>query len=144
VCKRRSLGIQAFLDLSGFSLTITIGKRSLRNVHHKWLVFDHRGAQLETNITVRNGKLSDEIQETINQKVSKLPRFFDRTTAIQVVADMRHSDTPKVEIIVSAEESNDFVASDTGTNVLSAVESAIQKMEIQLKKHKEKIKGHRG
>ena len=87
--------------------------------------------------------MSDDIQETIHQKVSKLPRFFDRTTAIQVVADMRHAD-PNVEIIVSAEESNDFVASDSGSNVLSALDGAIQKVETQLKKHKEKIKGHRG
>ncbi len=97
---------------------------------------------METRITIRNGSLSDEIQNTITQKVSKLPRFFDRTTGIQVVADMQHED-PKVEIIVSAEETNDFVASDTGSNVLSALESAIQKIEVQLKKHKEKIKGHR-
>ena len=99
---------------------------------------------METRITVKNGKISDEIQNTIKQKVSKLPKFFDRTTGIQVVADMRHTDKPEVELIISAEESNDFVASDAASNVLSAVESAIQKIEVQLKKHNEKIKGHRG
>ena len=104
----------------------------------------HAGKTLETRINVRNGSISDEIQKTMKQKVAKLPKFFDRTTGIQVVADLRHTDNPKVEIIVSAEESNDFVASDTGSNVLTALESAIQKIEVQLKKHKEKIKGHRG
>ena len=99
---------------------------------------------METKITVRNGNITDEVQETINQKVSKLPRFYDRTSAIQVVADMRHTENPNVEIIVSAEEANDFVASDTGSNVLTALEGAISKIEVQLKKHKEKIKGHRG
>jgi putative sigma-54 modulation protein len=108
------------------------------------LVFDMLGATLETRITVRNGSLSDDIQSTIHQKVSKLPRFFDRTTAISVVADMRYEANPNVEIIVSAEESNDFVASDTGSNVLTALENAIQKIEVQLRKRKEKIKGHRG
>ena len=98
---------------------------------------------METNITVRNGSLTDEVQNTIKQKVSKLPKFFDRTTGIQVVAEMRHVENPKVEIIVSAEESQDFVASDTGSNVLTAVEGAIQKIEVQMKKHKEKLKGHR-
>ena len=99
---------------------------------------------METKITVRNGNLSDEIQETIKNKASKLPRFFDRTTGIQVVADLQHSDQPQIEIIVSAEESNDFVASDSGSNVLSVLESVIKKIEVQLRKHKEKIKGHRG
>jgi putative sigma-54 modulation protein len=99
---------------------------------------------LETKIKVRNGSLSDEIQQTIRQKASKLTRFFDRTTQIQVVADLQHTDHPEIEIIVSAEESNHFVASDSGSNVLTALDSAIKKIEVQLRKHKEKIKGHRG
>ena len=98
---------------------------------------------METKLTVKNGNLSEEIQSTIKQKASKLPKFFDRTTGIQVVADLQHSENPEVEIIVSAEESQDFFASDSGSNVLSAVEGAIHKLEAQLKKHKEKLKGHR-
>lgn len=100
------------------------------------------GTALETKITVKNGNLSDDIQSTIKQKVSKLPKFFDRTTGIQVLADLQHSE-PEVEIILSAEETQDFFASDSGGNILTAVESTIQKIESQLKKHKEKLKGHR-
>ena len=77
-------------------------------------------------------------------KVAKLPRFFDRTTGIQVLADLEHSGKPKVEIIVSAEETNDFFASDVGSNVIVALDSAIAKIEQQLKKHKEKLISHRG
>ena len=99
---------------------------------------------METNIIVRNGSLSEEIETTIQQKVSKLPKFFDRTTGIQVIADLQHPESTKVEIIVSAEEVSDFVASDTGANVLTALESTIHKIEVQLKKQKEKMKGHRG
>lgn len=79
----------------------------------------------------------------MKSKVAKLPRFFDRTTGIQVLADLEHTDNPKVEIIVSAEETNDFFASDTGTNVIVALDSTIAKIEQQLKKHKEKLIGHR-
>ncbi|MEM9412905.1 MAG: ribosome-associated translation inhibitor RaiA, partial [Planctomycetota bacterium] len=93
---------------------------------------------METNIIVRNGSLSEEIESTIRQKVSKLPKFYDRTTGIQVIAELQHPESTKVEIIVSAEQVSDFVASDTGSNVLTAVESAIQKIETQLKKQKEK------
>ena len=76
-------------------------------------------------------------------KVAKLPRFFDRTTGIQILVDLEHTDTPKVEIIVSAEETNDFFASDTGSNVIVALDSTISKIEQQLKKHKEKLIGNR-
>ena len=97
------------------------------------------GDIVEIKLTAKHGELSDEIQETMKAKVAKLPRFFDRTTGIQVLADLKHSE-PKVEIIVSAEEANDFFASDTGTNVIVALDSTIAKIEQQLKKHNEKIK----
>ncbi|MFT5300322.1 MAG: putative sigma-54 modulation protein [Mariniblastus sp.] len=101
------------------------------------------GDGVEIKVTARHGQLSDDIQETMKSKVAKLPRFFDRTTGIQVLADLEHSGTPKVEIIVSAEETNDFFASDTGSNVIVALDSAISKIEQQLKKHKEKLISHR-
>lgn len=76
-------------------------------------------------------------------KVAKLPRFFDRMTAIKVLADLNRAENSKVEIIVSAEEANDFFASDTGSNVLVALDGAVTKIEQQLKKHKEKLISHR-
>ena len=97
---------------------------------------------MEITVTVKNGQLPDSVQDAIRQKVAKLPRFFDRTTQIQVTADMRH-DEPKVEIIVSAEEVSDFFAADTGANVVTALDGAMDKIEIQLKKHKVKLKDHR-
>ena len=95
---------------------------------------------MEIKVTARHGELSDDIQETMRAKAAKLPKFFDRTTGIEVLADLKHSDNPKVEIIVSAEETSDFFASDTGTNVIVALDSTISKIEQQLKKHNEKLK----
>jgi putative sigma-54 modulation protein len=99
---------------------------------------------VEIKLTAKHGQLTDAIQETIRTKVAKLPKFFDRMTAIQVLADLNHSDKPKVEIIVSAEETNDFFASDTGSNVIVALDSTISKIEQQIKRHKEKLVSHRG
>ncbi len=80
----------------------------------------------------------------MRQKVSKLPRFFVRTTGIQVIADLRHAESPKVEVIVSAEETADFFASDTGTNVIAALDRVVNKIEQQMRKHKDKLTEHRG
>ena len=99
---------------------------------------------MEIRLNAKNGELSDAVQETMKAKVAKLPRFFDRTTGIQVLADLKNTDNPKVEIIVSAEETNDFFASDTGSNVIAALDRTISKIEQQLRKHKEKLTGHRG
>jgi putative sigma-54 modulation protein len=99
---------------------------------------------VEIKVVAKHGDLSPSIQETMRQKVSKLPRFFERTTGIQVVADMRHNSSPKVEVIVSAEETSDFFASDTGTNVIAALDRVINKIEQQMRKHKNKLTEHRG
>ena len=98
---------------------------------------------METTVIVKNGQLPESVQDILRHKASKLPRFFDRTTLVQVIVDMRHAQ-PKVEMIVSAEEANDFFATDSGANVVNAFDGALNKIEIQLKKHKEKLKGHRG
>lgn len=97
---------------------------------------------MEVKIIAKHGELADSIQETMKEKVSKLPRFFERTTGIEVIADMSHSE-PELEIIVSAEGTNDFFAKDSGTNVIVALDKTISKIEQQLKKHKEKLTEHR-
>ena len=76
-----------------------------------------RGKEMEVKVAVKNGELSDAIEDKIRQKMAKLPRYFDRITGIQVIADMKHAE-PKVEAIVSAENTNDFFASEKGVNVL--------------------------
>lgn len=78
----------------------------------------------------------------MSEKVSKLPRFFERTTGIQVVADMSH-DEPELEIIISAEGTKDFFAKDKGVNVVAAFDKTIAKVEQQMRKQKEKQTEHR-
>jgi putative sigma-54 modulation protein len=102
------------------------------------------GFAVEISVSTRHGELSSDVQETIKQKAIKLPRFFDRTTGIEVLVDLENTQNPKVEVKVSAEATNDFFAADTGPNVIAAVDSVIQKLEKQLRKHKEKITDHRG
>ena len=99
---------------------------------------------MEIRVSTRHGDIPETVQQTINQKVRKLPKFFDRVTSIEVLVDLENTQSPKVEVKISAEETSDFFAADTGTNVVSATESVVQKLERQLRKHKEKITGHRG
>lgn len=98
---------------------------------------------MNISVSARNGQLPESVQQTIRNKVERLPRFFDRTTHIDVVVELKTPDAPRVECKVSAEEANDFFAADTGNNVISALDNVLRKMEQQLKKHKEKLTDHR-
>jgi putative sigma-54 modulation protein len=98
---------------------------------------------VQVNISARHGHLSSATQERVSEKVEKLRRFFDRITAIQVTVDLEHRETPEVEVRVSAEHREDFVATDTA-ELFAALDSVTHKLEQQLRKHKEKIQdGHR-
>lgn len=99
---------------------------------------------MQVNVSARHGSLSTQDQETIREKSEKVRRLFDRINSIQVIVDMQRKEEPHVEINVSAEHSQDFVSSAKASTVVSALDSAIQKIEQQIRKHKEKLTGHKG
>ncbi|HEX5103735.1 MAG TPA: ribosome-associated translation inhibitor RaiA [Pirellulaceae bacterium] len=98
---------------------------------------------MQITISARHGHLSPNTQEKITEKVETVRKFLDRMTAIQVVVDLEHRDSPSVELRVSAEHHDEFVAIDRADTVLAAVDSVIDKMENQLRRFKERIKEHR-
>ena len=98
---------------------------------------------MEIKISARHGQLSAATQEKIREKVERLRRLYDRVTGIDVTTNLEHRDSPQVEVRVSAEHTDDFVATDSSSNVLAALDSVIHKIEKQLRKHKEKLTGHR-
>lgn len=99
---------------------------------------------MQVNVSSRHGSLSTHDQDVIREKSEKVRRIFDRINSIQVTVDFQHQDKPHVEINASAEHTEDFVASAEANTVISALDSAIQKIERQLRKHKEKLTGHKG
>lgn len=99
---------------------------------------------MQINISTRHGHLSQATQEKITEKVEKLTRFNDRLTVTEVIVDLEHKETPSVEFRVSVEKAEDFVATDENESLIAAVDSCLHKVEQQLRKHKEKLVGHRG
>lgn len=97
---------------------------------------------MQIAITNRHGHLSPGAQDHIRQKAEKLLTYFERVTAITVTTDVQH-DASVVEILVDAEHKHNFVATESAPNVLAAFDSALHKMEQQIKKYKEKIQDHR-
>ncbi len=98
---------------------------------------------MQVNVSARHGSLSTHDQEVIREKSEKVRRLFDRVNAIEVTVDFQRQEEPHVEINVSAEHTHDFVASSKAPTVIAALDGAIQKVEQQLRKHKEKLTGHK-
>jgi putative sigma-54 modulation protein len=98
---------------------------------------------VQINISARHGHLSTQTQALVTEKVEKVKKFHDRITSIVVTCDLEHKEAPSVEIRVTCEHAGEFVATDKAENLLAALDGAIHKTEQQLRKHKEKITGHR-
>lgn len=99
---------------------------------------------MQINISTRHGHVSAATQERISEKLDKLPRLFERLTAAQVTIDLEREENRKVEIRLSAEHTEDFVATVESGELLGLIDLAIRKLEKQLRKHKEKFITRRG
>ena len=97
---------------------------------------------MEIKISARHGSLSQTTQDKISTKVEKLTRFIERVKSIEVTANLENADVPEVDIQVSVEHKQPFVASERGEDLLTVVETVVQKLEQQLRKHKEKLQNH--
>lgn len=98
---------------------------------------------MQITVSARHGDLNSTSQEKVKEKVQKLPRIFDRLTAINVTADLENRDNLWVELRVSVEHHDDFVASDHGGELMATLDGVVHKMEQQLRKHKEKLTDHK-
>ena len=102
-----------------------------------WTDVEQKTVQL--NIAIRHGHISDETKSKVNQKLDKLGRFFERLTSVVLTVDLKDPHCPVVQLNVSAEHKHDFVAQADSDNLLTAVDTVVQKVEQQLRKYKERV-----
>jgi len=98
---------------------------------------------VQINVSARHGHLSQASQSKIASKVSRLKRYFDRLTALNVTVDLGNAALPEVEIIASAEHFHELVSREHSGQLWRSVDGAVQKLEQQLRKHKEKLRDHK-
>jgi len=96
-------------------------------------------ASVQLDIAIRHGHLSEDSQAMLKSKAEKLARFFERLTAIEIIVDLSDEQSPQVDIKASAEHKHDFVAHEKSDNLMKSFESAVQKIEQQLRKYKQRV-----
>lgn len=94
---------------------------------------------MQINVTTRHGHLNEATQEKFTSKAEKLLKLFDRLTSIEIVVDLKDTHKPRVDVNVSAEHKHDFVSHDQGDNLIAVFDSALHKMEQQLRRYKDKV-----
>lgn len=97
---------------------------------------------MQINVSTRHGQLGQEARGKIIDKVGKLTRLEDRTSSVNVTVDVEHEDDPAVEIHVNVDRAHEFVATARTGTLWSSLDAAIEKIEEQLRRHKDRRKDH--
>jgi putative sigma-54 modulation protein len=94
---------------------------------------------VQIKISTRHGYLSDATRSKITAKVARISRYFERLAAIELTVDLEIPDSPTVDLRVAAEHKHDFVATARAGDLWRSINGAVQKIEQQLRKYKEKV-----
>ncbi len=97
---------------------------------------------MNITITGRHVEIREDVREYVAEKAEKLPRFYDRIHEIEFVLD-NESEQYTAEMIVRTDRKHTLVASETGPDPIVLVDVITDKMERQLRRHKEKLRNHK-
>jgi putative sigma-54 modulation protein len=88
-------------------------------------------------VASRHMDVTPPLKEYAENKANKLTRYYDRIQGIEVVIDSA-KDQAKVEIIVSADHNDRFIAHHNVGDAYACVDACVDKLERQLSDHKKK------
>ena len=88
---------------------------------------------MNIKVNARHMNITQAIRDYVHDKASKLDRYFDRITNVEVVMDL-DGGVPTVEVVVSASHNSTFVGSFRGEDMYGCIDKAIHKVEEQLDK----------
>ena len=95
---------------------------------------------MQINLSGHHVEITTPLREYVNSKMERLERHFDQVTDIHVVLGvekLRHKAEATMHI-----SGGDIFADAVEENMYAAIDSLVDKLDRQLKKHKEKITDH--
>lgn len=97
------------------------------------------------NITVhaRHMNITEAIRQYTEEKASKLQRYFDRLTSVEVIMDL-DGGVPAVEVVAKATHNSTFIGRHRGEDMYGCIDSSMHKVEEQIRRHKDKVRNHKG
>ncbi|HOK94691.1 MAG TPA: ribosome-associated translation inhibitor RaiA [Anaerohalosphaeraceae bacterium] len=94
-------------------------------------------------VTGKHIEITDTIRAHIQEKVDKMPRYYDGISRIEVIIEGSEGGKQSVEVIAHAEHNNPLVAKEIGMDTYTCIDMAVHKLERQLRKIKEKQREHK-
>lgn len=108
----------------------------------RWFQRIREVSKVQIQVTGRHVKLSDDIRAYVEEKIGKLPKYYDRIHDVEVVFG-HESEQFTAGVIVRADRKHTFIASESGPDTFALIDVVVERLERQLRKHKEKNRNHK-
>ena len=101
-----------------------------------------------SNIKIKSHhvKITKALKDYAETKMEKLDRFFDQIHSVTVSLDFLSSSSQADRYVVSVivvTNTNMIKAKDISDDMYGSIDKVLDKLEIQLKRHKEKLRNHK-
>ncbi len=96
---------------------------------------------MQLNVTGHHIDITDSLQNYVEDKMERLERHFDNVTNAHVILSvekLRHKAEATIHI-----SGADVYADSEEEDMYAAIDSLVDKLDRQIKKHKEKLTDHR-
>ena len=95
---------------------------------------------MEINLTFRHAHPSDALRKHIQDKLKRLEKYLIKATNAHVILNVEG--TWHLAEITLAESHHTFTAHERSPDMYHSVNTALARLERQLKEHKERVKEH--
>lgn len=94
---------------------------------------------MDIRIVGKHMEMTEDIKARIEEKVSGFPRFYSSVLDVEVIIEGgKNGASSSVEVIVRAKHNHVFIGKHTDHDVYVCIDQAVEKVERQLTKQKQK------
>jgi len=95
---------------------------------------------MQLNLSGHHVDITPALRDYVNTKLGRLERYFDHVTNVHVILSVEKL-VQKAEAKLHVSKANLFAVSEN-EDMYAAIDALTDKLERQIKKHKEKMKDH--
>lgn len=99
-----------------------------------------RNVTMQVSITFRHMEATDALRSYIDDKISSVEKFLIKPTAVHVILSVQGINQ-RAEIVL-LEQNFKASADESTADMYKAIDLAIEKIESQVKRHKDKLQDH--
>ena len=96
---------------------------------------------MQSQITTRHFKLTDDLAEYVDAKIARAMRYCDDTIGTQVILTQEKY-RYIAEILINVPRGKRLRAIDEAGDMHAAVDAAVLRVEAQLRRFKDRMRGH--